>query len=222
MTEAGAASGRGYLRASHADREQVIEVLKTAFVQGRLTKAELDARVDQAFASRVRAELAAVTSDLPAGPVAPPRQAAQSRPQQQGNPTLRKGTVAITAATALTGCLWAAAASTTNAVLAVLVLTVTVTWVGIVLLVGAVMLDSAQRNVHHGPLPPRRPPGAGGSPPRRAAPPGGSGGPALIDQAPQAMAETAPRRPSRARYCPGCAAEALVRSRGRLAAGQLR
>jgi hypothetical protein len=31
---------RGHLRASHADREQVIGVLKTAFVQGILAKGE--------------------------------------------------------------------------------------------------------------------------------------------------------------------------------------
>ena len=32
------AMGRGRLRASDADREQVIDALKTAFVQGLLTK----------------------------------------------------------------------------------------------------------------------------------------------------------------------------------------
>src|SRR5260370_26821823 len=36
---------RGRLRASHADREQVIDTLKDAFVHGRLTKDEFDARV---------------------------------------------------------------------------------------------------------------------------------------------------------------------------------
>ena len=76
---AGGARGRGRLRASHADREQAIEVLKAAFVQGRLTKGEFDARVGQGFASRTYAELAAVTADLPAAPaVAPPRTAAQA------------------------------------------------------------------------------------------------------------------------------------------------
>jgi Domain of unknown function (DUF1707) len=38
-------SGRGHLRASHADREHVIGTLKLAFVQGRLTKGELDERL---------------------------------------------------------------------------------------------------------------------------------------------------------------------------------
>jgi len=66
--------GRGGLRASHADREQVIGTLKAAFVQGRLTKDELDMRVDRVYASRTYAELAEVTAevtaDLPAEPTA--------------------------------------------------------------------------------------------------------------------------------------------------------
>ena len=68
-------TGRGRLRASHADREQVIGTLKTAFVQGRLTQDEFDARVDQVYTSRTYAELAEVTTDLPAGPAGtrPPR-----------------------------------------------------------------------------------------------------------------------------------------------------
>jgi hypothetical protein len=64
---AAAAAASGHLRASHADREQVIDTLKAAFVQGRLTKDELDMRAGQTFASRTYAELAAVTADLPAG-----------------------------------------------------------------------------------------------------------------------------------------------------------
>lgn len=67
------------LRASHADREQVIDALKAAFVQGRLTKGELDTRIGQAFASKTYADLAAVTADLPPSPAAAPR------PPQQVN-----------------------------------------------------------------------------------------------------------------------------------------
>jgi hypothetical protein len=61
------------LRASHADREQVIDVLKVAFVQGRLTKDELDTRIGQTFTSKTYADLAAVTADLPPTPAAAPR-----------------------------------------------------------------------------------------------------------------------------------------------------
>ena len=72
------AAGQGRWRASHADREQVVGVLKAAFVQGRLTADELDERVGQALAARTYAELAALTTDLPAGP-APAREPGPAR-----------------------------------------------------------------------------------------------------------------------------------------------
>ena len=65
-----AAAGRDQLRAGHADREQVIEALKDAFVHGRLTRDELDVRAGQALAARTRADLAALTADIPGGPAA--------------------------------------------------------------------------------------------------------------------------------------------------------
>ena len=65
-----AAQHPGQLRASHADREQAIEQLKAAFVDGRLTKDEFDLRVGQTLASRTYADLTAVTSDLQARPAA--------------------------------------------------------------------------------------------------------------------------------------------------------
>ena len=66
--EVAAAEGRsrGGLRASDADREQVIAALKAAFVQGRLTGDELGARVDRVYASQTYAELAEVIADIPA------------------------------------------------------------------------------------------------------------------------------------------------------------
>jgi Domain of unknown function (DUF1707) len=62
------AAGQGRWRASHADRERVVGVLQAAFVQGRLTVDELDERVGQALAARTYADLAALTTDLPADP----------------------------------------------------------------------------------------------------------------------------------------------------------
>jgi DUF1707 SHOCT-like domain len=56
--------GRGRLRASHADREQVIEVLKAAFVQGRLDRDEFELRVGRVLASRTYADLAALTAGI--------------------------------------------------------------------------------------------------------------------------------------------------------------
>jgi Domain of unknown function (DUF1707) len=61
-----AAAARGHLRASRADREHVIGVLKTAFVQDRLAKDEFDHRVGQVLASRTYAQLAKLTADIPA------------------------------------------------------------------------------------------------------------------------------------------------------------
>jgi hypothetical protein len=71
---------RGRLRASDADREQVIDALKTAFVQGLLTKDELGTRAGQALASRTNAELAVITADIPAGwiEIQPPSKPAQA------------------------------------------------------------------------------------------------------------------------------------------------
>ena len=63
---AAAAGGRGRLRASRMDRERVIELLKVAFVQDRLTHDELDTRVGLALASRTYADLADLTADIPA------------------------------------------------------------------------------------------------------------------------------------------------------------
>ena len=60
-----AAGEQGRLRASHADRDQAIDVLKAAFVQGRLTKGEFDLRVGRVFASRTYADLGALTADIP-------------------------------------------------------------------------------------------------------------------------------------------------------------
>lgn len=67
---AAGAAGRSRLRASDADREQVISTLKAAFVHGVLAKDEFEQRVGHAFASRTHAELAALTVGIPAGIVA--------------------------------------------------------------------------------------------------------------------------------------------------------
>jgi hypothetical protein len=92
------------MRASHADREQVIETLKAAFVQERLDRDEFDLRVGQTFASRTYAELAALTADIPARLTAarPPVPA----PVQGEQPLLRAGRV-ITATTAVYAGVWA-------------------------------------------------------------------------------------------------------------------
>jgi Domain of unknown function (DUF1707) len=60
------------LRASHADRDQVVELLRVAAGDGRLSAEELDDRLERALTARTYAELAALTGDLPAAPGAAP------------------------------------------------------------------------------------------------------------------------------------------------------
>jgi len=77
---AAVAGGRGRLRASRADREQVIDALKTAFAQGRLDRDGFDLRVGRALVSRTYADLATLTADIPArrGRALPPEPARES------------------------------------------------------------------------------------------------------------------------------------------------
>jgi hypothetical protein len=53
------------LRASHADRDRVVETLGAAAADGRLTAAELDERLEAALSARTSSELAVLTADLP-------------------------------------------------------------------------------------------------------------------------------------------------------------
>ena len=56
------------LRASHEDRDRVVEQLRMAAGDGRLTAEELDQRLEVALTARTYGELTALTKDLPAGP----------------------------------------------------------------------------------------------------------------------------------------------------------
>jgi uncharacterized membrane protein len=57
------------MRAASADRERAVDVLKAGFAEGRLTQDEYNERMNQAYAARTYAELAAITTDLPAGAI---------------------------------------------------------------------------------------------------------------------------------------------------------
>lgn len=109
--------GRGDLRASHADREQVIGVLKAAFVAGMLAKDEFDLRVGQTLASRTYAQLAELTADLPAGIAA--AQSSEPAWAQGGKPLLRPSQV-VTWATMLYAAAWLYAPSPAAPAMAVL------------------------------------------------------------------------------------------------------
>jgi hypothetical protein len=75
----------GNLRASDADRDQVANVLSTAYAEGRLTRDEHDERVERLMAAKTFDDLIPITSDLV--PTTAPRPAALS-PVSSGDFTI--------------------------------------------------------------------------------------------------------------------------------------
>jgi|SRR5450755_4091663 Domain of unknown function (DUF1707) len=65
MVEGIGSGDPGGVRASDADRERTIEVLRESFAQGRLTPEEFHERVDLGYAAKTMAQLAELTTDLP-------------------------------------------------------------------------------------------------------------------------------------------------------------
>jgi hypothetical protein len=61
---------RNELRASHQDRDKIVEVLRVAAGDGRLTADELDERLEAALTAKTYGELAVLITDLPAAPQA--------------------------------------------------------------------------------------------------------------------------------------------------------
>jgi hypothetical protein len=157
---AAGADGRR-LRASHADREQVIDVLKAAFVQGRLDRDELDLRVGQVLASRTYADLAAVTADIPAG-------LTRARPPEPARESVSKKAVAAVAGAtaALAGVLaatWTVPGHPLGWVIVIVILLVAVPTGWLVLLHDWLDKRAGRQAVR------RLPPGAGGEPSQRPA-----------------------------------------------------
>jgi len=75
-SEPGNEVARSELRASHEDRDRVVEMLRVSAGDGRLTAEELDERLELAMTARTYGELARLVADLPAagsvaGPPAP-------------------------------------------------------------------------------------------------------------------------------------------------------
>ncbi len=164
--EMAAGGGRGHLRASHADREHVIETLKAAYVYGLVTKDELDARVGQTLASRTYAELALVTADLPAGlATVPPPGAARAKGDATAGTGLRPGDRAVIATAILAGLAYVAAFFAGNPVAGLLALGAVGSGLVSLLLAATQMLRSRRDNRSGGQRPPQRAvhtgPGAG-------------------------------------------------------------
>ena len=183
-----AAGGRGRLRASHADRERVISVLKAALVQGRLAKDELDARVSQAFAARTYAELAALTADLPAGlaDIRPPHQPARAPARPAMSKVIAGAALVIPPAALLPP-----AFLTGNDKWAKMCLTLMFFYFIAWMIAGTVMLDSWLPKRPRGQLPP---PSAPRGPALEGEQDGGSGDDRILCQV---------RSGARARHLPG-------------------
>ena len=58
------------MRASHEDRDRVVDVLRVAGGDGRLSAGELETRLERALSARTLGELAGLTADLPIAPAA--------------------------------------------------------------------------------------------------------------------------------------------------------
>ncbi len=67
------------MRASHADRERTVDVLKAGFAEGRLLQPEYEQRITRAYKAQTHAELQMLVADLPQGPV-PQAQFVPQRP----------------------------------------------------------------------------------------------------------------------------------------------
>jgi hypothetical protein len=79
-SEPGGEIARSELRASHDDRDRVVEMLRVSAGDGRLTAEELDERLEQAMTARTYGELARLVADLPAvGSVASPATAPRAK-----------------------------------------------------------------------------------------------------------------------------------------------
>jgi hypothetical protein len=83
------------MRASDADRDRVLDMLREAAGDGRLTADEFDERMEAALSSRTLGELAALTADLGPGPAGVGAAAAQAedvvRIDQRGGSVQRTG-----------------------------------------------------------------------------------------------------------------------------------
>jgi len=80
--------GSARFLASDADRERTVDVLKTAFVYGTLTRDELTLRTGRALTARTYAELAAITAGLTPAPARPGPQTQARAPRKRATKTV--------------------------------------------------------------------------------------------------------------------------------------
>jgi hypothetical protein len=86
------------IRASSADRERTVDVLKAAFAEGRLTQDEYDERMGAAYEARTYGDLDALVTDLPVGPVPFPAGQVMPAPSWQASQVPGTNGLAVMAA----------------------------------------------------------------------------------------------------------------------------
>jgi len=138
-----AAAAPGQLRASHADREQVMGLLETACAAGLLTKAEFDLGVHRVLASRTYADLAAAAAALRAEP---PGAQPSPRPLTRPADAAACGACGLVVTAFLTIVIVPSGTS-----LGVAVATAAVIYAVFCLLAGILMLASRHLSARHGP-----------------------------------------------------------------------
>jgi len=192
--ETAGAQRHARLRASAADREQVIEVLKAAFVQDRITKNELDQRIGKALASRTYDDLDVLTADIPA-------RLTRAQPAQPARPSDNVTKLIWRASAALGGTVFvtaeAAALPHFDVVTALFLGSVAGLFVGglpavLLTLIKWVLDRSSRRQLSQGP-----PTGARDSAVRPPAPASPAAQPRQIGHRPRPGAEAARSRPPR-------------------------
>ena len=165
------AEGDGNLPTSYIGREQMLNALKTAFVQGRLAKDEFDLRVGQVLAAY--AELDSAIADIPGGLTLarPP----EPVPKSHNKKLIQRGTAAGTAASvALTATV--AVAARGNPVLSVVVVGLVGVAVAVLLAGLLTLLSWVLGSISSGQAPQGAPPSVSGKAPQRltSADPAGS------------------------------------------------
>lgn len=71
--------GDGAMRASHTEREAIVQVLRDAYADGRLDLAELRTRAGAAYLARTWGDLQALIADLPTWLAVPDRYGARAQ-----------------------------------------------------------------------------------------------------------------------------------------------
>lgn len=75
------------MRASDAERERAVDVLKAGFAEGRLSREEYERRVERAYRAGTYGELAALVGDLPQGPALPVQPVSYGPPMPMTSPS---------------------------------------------------------------------------------------------------------------------------------------